>query len=373
LEDKIHKNQSLMKLLKVLYLSALLGLFSCSLKDDSAIQPTKGNITQSVYASGVVKSANQYTVYATVSGVLQKINVTAGQTIVKGQDLFQIESDKAVLNTENARLAYQLSNENNRYIQDKIAEMETKVQVAKDKLALDQSVYNRNKNIKQYNIISEVEYERVELAYKNSKSNYEAAVKQLSQLKAQLKNEQSRSNINLKINAKSQSDFTVKSAISGELFDVLVKEGTLINPQTPLAVIGKNTYLLELDVDENDMVRVKLGQKLVVTMDSYKGEAFEATVDKIYPIMDERSRTFKIEAHFSNPPGKLYPNLTAEANIIIQTKKEALTIPKSYLVDNEFVLVNEDEKRKVTIGLSDYQNVEILDGLNADETIYKPK
>lgn len=338
------------------------------------MQPTVGSITESVYASGIIKSENQYTVYATVSGVLQKIKVTPGQTIAKGQTLFQIESDKASLTTENARLAYQLSNENSRYIQDKIAEMETKVQMAKDKLVVDQSVYNRNKNIKQYKVISEVEYERVELTYKNSKSNYETAVKQLSQLKLQLKNDQSRNSNNLKISEKSQSDFEVKSAFSGELFDVLVKEGTLITSQMPLAVIGeKNKYMLELDVDENDMVKVILGQKIVVTLDSYKGKVFEAKVDKIYPIMDERSRTFKIEAHFDNPPAKLYPNLTAEANIIIQTKKNALTIPKSYLIDDKFVLVNENEKRQVKIGLNDYQNVEILEGLTAGETIYKPK
>ncbi|NBU80646.1 MAG: HlyD family efflux transporter periplasmic adaptor subunit [Flavobacteriaceae bacterium] len=351
-----------------------LTLVSCRKKDSGEIKPTKGTIIESVYASGIVKSENQYTLYSTVNGVLQKINVTVGQTISKGQSLFEIESDKASLNTDNARLAYQLSTENSRYIQDKIAEMETKVQVAKDKLALDQSVYTRNKNIKQYNIISEVDYERVELAYKNSKSNYEAALKQLSQLRIQLKNDQYKNSNNLKISEKSQSDFDVKSAFSGELFDVLVKEGTLITSQMPLAVIGKkNAFLLELDVDEYDMVKVSLGQKVVVTLDSYKGKVFDATVDKIYPIMVERSRTFKIEAHFDTPPKKLYPNLTAEANIIIQTKKNVLTIPKSYLIDDEFVLVNEDEKRKVKIGLNDYQNVEILDGLKANETIFKPK
>jgi multidrug efflux pump subunit AcrA (membrane-fusion protein) len=363
-----------MKLVKVFCLSITILLISCSKKNADEIQPTLGSITESVYASGVIKSENQYTVYTTVSGVLQKIKVTAGQTIVAGQTLFQIESDKASLNTENARLAYQLSDENNRYIQDKIADMETKVQMAKDKLALDQSIYNRNKNIKQYNIISEVEYERVELAYKNSKSNYESALNQLSQLKAQLKNDQNRNSINLKISEKSQSDFEVKSAFSGELFDVLVKEGTLVTPQMPLAVIGqKNNYLLELVVDENDMVKVILGQKIVITLDSYKGKVFEAKVDKIYPIMDERSRTFKIEAHFDHPPAKLYPNLTAEANIIIQTKKNVLTIPKSYLINDQFVLVNKDEKRQVKIGLNDYQNVEILEGLTAGETIYKLK
>jgi len=362
-----------MKFLKAICFISIALLLSCSNKDNNSTQPTQGDITESVYASGIVKSENQYTVYSTVSGVLQKINVTVGQSIVQGQSLFQLESDKATLNTENARLTYQLSNENSSYIQDKIAEMETKVQAAKDKLALDQSVYNRNKNIKQYNIISEVEYERVELAYKNSKSNYETALKQLSQLRIQLKNEQIRNKNNLSISEKSQNDFEIKSAFSGELFDILVKEGTLITPQMPLAVIGKkNAYLLELDVDENDMVKVSIGQKVVVTLDSYKGQSFEATVDKIYPIMDERSRTFKIEAHFVKTPTKLYTNLTAEANIIIQTKKNALTIPKSYLIDDEYVLVNKDEKRKVKIGLNNYQNVEILEGLTAGETIYKP-
>ena len=363
-----------MKLLKILFYSTLLLVISCSKKETNEIQPKKGTVTESVYAFGVVKSENQYTVYSTVNGVLQKINVAVGQTITEGQSLFEIESEKASLNTDNARLAYELSQENNRYIQDKISEMETKVQIAKDKLTLDQSVYNRNKNIKQYNVISEVDYERVELTYKNSKSNYESALKQLSQLKAQLKNDQSRNNNNLKISQKSEGDFNIKSAFSGELFDILVKEGTMISLQTPLAIIGKkNSYLLELDVDENDMVRVKLGQTMLVTMDSYKGKVFEATVDKIYPIMDERSRTFKIEAHFSNPPQKLYPNLTAEANIVIQTKKNVLTIPKSYLINGAYVIVNKDEKRKVTIGLSDYQNAEILSGLTVEETIYKPK
>ena len=108
-------------------------------------------------------------------------------------------------------------------------------------------------------------------------------------------------------------------------------------------------------------------------MDRYKGQVFEATINKIYPIMDVRSRTFKIEAHFVNPPQKLYPNLTAEANIVIQTRKNVLTIPRNYLIDDEYVLVNEDEKRKIKVGLSDYQNVEVLEGLQPNETIYLPK
>ncbi|MFV5699255.1 efflux RND transporter periplasmic adaptor subunit [Flavobacterium sp. ZT3R17] len=357
-----------------LFYLLLFAILSCSKKENQETKPTLGDVTESVYASGVIKADGQYTVFSTVNGTLQKVNVVAGQSIIKGQSLFELESDKAELNTENARLAYQLSEQSNHYIQDKISEMEMKVESSKDKLTLDESIYNRNKNIKNQGGISEVDFERVALTFKSSKINYESAKKQLGQLKAQLENDQNRNRINLKINQKSQSDFSVKSAFSGELFDVLVKEGSLITPQTPLAIIGKaDSFLLELEVDENDMVHVTLGQKVLVTMDSYKGQVFDAVVDKIYPIMDERSRTFKIEAHFIKPPDKLYPNLTAEANIIIQVKKNTITIPKSYLIQNKYVLVNKDEKREVKIGLSDYQKVEILKGLKAEETIYMPK
>ena len=360
--------------LQVQFCLLMLSLLSCSKNETEEIKPTVGEVTETVYASGVIKADGQYTVFATVNGTLQKVNVIAGQSISKGQSLFELESDKAELNTENARLSYQLSLESSRYIQDKIAEMEMKVQSSKDKLTLDESIYNRNKNIRNQGGISEVDFERVELAFKSSKINYESAKKQLAQLKAQLKNDQSRNSVNLKINQKSQSDFSVKSAFSGKLFDVLVKEGTLVTPQTPLAIIGQeNSFLLELEVDENDMVRVRTGQKVLVTMDSYKAQVFDAVIDKIYPIMNERSRTFKIEAHFVRPPEKLYPNLTAEANIIIQIKKNAITIPKAYLIQGKYVLVNKDEKREVKTGLSDYQKVEILSGLTAEETIYKPQ
>ena len=359
--------------MKKIFLITLLFVLSCKEKFDE-IKPTIGNVTESVYASGIIKSENQYTVFSSVSGILKKIDVVAGQSITRDQLLFELENDKAELNTQNARLTYQLSQNDNRYIQDKIKEMEIKVQLSRDKLLVDKSLYDRNKRIKKYNIISEVDFEKVTLAYKSSQLNLQTSQKQLSQLKLQLNFDQNKNNILLQIGQKTQSDYAIKSAFSGEIFDVLVKEGTLITPQIPLAIIGqKNAFLLELEVDENDMARVKLNQSVLITLDSYKNQVFNAKIDKIYPIMDERSRTFKIEAHFINPPKKLYPNLSAEANIIIQIKKNAITIPKVYLLKGDSIQTSKKEKRKVKIGLSDYQKVEILVGLKADEIIYKPK
>jgi multidrug efflux pump subunit AcrA (membrane-fusion protein) len=107
-------------------------------------------------------------------------------------------------------------------------------------------------------------------------------------------------------------------------------------------------------------------------MDSYKGQVFEGVVDKIDPIMNAQSKSFTVEASFVNPPATLYPNLTTEANIIISVKEKALTIPRTYLVDDNYVILSSKEKRKVTTGLKDYQKVEILDGLKATDIILKP-
>ena len=88
---------------------------SCAKKSQETIQPKNGPITESVYASGIVKAEGQYVVFPLVLGVLKSIEVEVGQTISKGQLLFKIENEKASLATDNSRLAYQLSQESNRY------------------------------------------------------------------------------------------------------------------------------------------------------------------------------------------------------------------------------------------------------------------
>lgn len=189
-----------------------------------------------------------------------------------------------------------------------------------------------------------------------------------------LKNEQYKNNICLKINQKTEKEYSMKNAFSGTLFDVLVKELNVITTQMSLAVISnKNPYLIALDGNGKHIPRIKIGQDLLITLDSYKGKVFEGKVNKIYPIMDESLRTFKIETHFKIPPQKMYSILNGETNTIIKIKKNVIPIPKSYFSNINSLLVGKDEKRKSSVGLNEYQNAEILSGLSANETVYKPK
>jgi transcriptional regulator of nitric oxide reductase len=61
------------------------------------------------------------------------------------------------------------------------------------------------------------------------------------------------------------------------------------------------------------------------------------------------------------------------ANIVIEIKEKALTIPRNYLINNEYVLLANQEKRKVVVGLKDYEKVEIISGLTAKELLFKPE
>ncbi len=361
-----------MKYIITICLGALILLASCS-KSKESIVVSGSDITESVYASGKVKAIDQYNVYSTVNGILQNIPVKVGETVLAGQTILELDNITSELNAENARIALELSAENNKKGSDKLEEIELSVNVALERLKLDSILFFRQKNLFEQNASTRLEFDQKKLNYDNSLLNYKSAKSKLAQLKTQLQNELKRASINYDLNKKLQSDFSIKSSINGKVYDILKERGELVTPQTLLAVIGKaDTFLLELEVDENDIIKINTGQTAFITMDSYKGEVLEAVIDKIYPIMDVRTRTFSVEAHFAHPPKKMFPNLTVEANIVIQTKKNIITIPNNYIVDKKYVLVNKDERREIKIGLKDYQKSEVLEGLKVNETIYKP-
>ena len=103
-----------------------------------------------------------------------------------------------------------------------------------------------------------------------------------------------------------------------------------------------------------------------------KSKVFEAIVTKIEPIMNERSKTFVVEAAFKTRPEVLYPNITFEANIVLEQKDNALLIPRNYLINESQVIKSNGDTVQVAIGLKDYQKVEILSGITAQDELLKP-
>lgn len=354
----------------LLFAFILLMLTSCQGKQEKTT-PTVENISESVYASGVVKSKDQHQVFPTVSGTIQQILVTEGDVVKRGDPLLKVENNTARLSTENARLAAEYARVSANT--EKLNELQEAINLARSRKQNDSLLLVRQRNLWANRIGTRVELEQRELSYKNAVTAYKSAILRYNDLKKQLDFAARQSQKNLQISQSMSDDYTVKSEISGKVYSVLKEKGEMVSPQSPVAVIGDaDEFILELQVDEYDIARVMPGQKVLLNLDSYRGQVFEAKVYKINPAMNERTRSFTVEASFVTTPPALYPNLTTEANIIIQAKENALTIPRDYLLEGSFVLTEDDEKVQVKTGLKDYQKVEILDGLTKEKVIVKP-
>jgi HlyD family secretion protein len=357
----------------VRYLSlGLLLLWSCKEKK-TTIYPEKNNITESVYASGIIKALDQYTVFPVVSGILNEFIASDGDSIRIGDTLCIIRGDVSELQRENARLLYELSRENALPGGDRIREADLIVKTSYEKYQLDSSLFDRQKRLWEKKIGSKIELEQRELAMSQSKSSWLSAKSRLEVLKKQLKNEQSRAQVGYQIAEEQESDFAVRSLVNGLVFSTSKEKGELVGPQTPLAVIGSsNSFVIELMIDENDITRVQMGQLVLLSLDSYGDEVFEARVSRVYPMMDARTRTFKVEAIFEKAPSSLFPNMTVEANVVIREKKDAVLIPRKYLLEDRFVLLENGDTVEVKTGLSDFRKVEILEGIDISTALILP-
>jgi multidrug efflux pump subunit AcrA (membrane-fusion protein) len=347
----------------------LVALFVAGCKSKvETTKPTVTDITESVYASGVIKAENQYQVFATVNGIINNIFVTEGDEVKKGTPLLSVVNETSKLNAENARLAASYNDYGAN--KSKLNELKVNIDFAKNKWLVDSSLYYRQLSLWNQQVGSQVDLEQRKLAFENARALYQSALLKYDDLKRQLSFVSQQSKNNLQISEQQNQDFVVKSEVDGKVYSVLKEKGEMVTPQTALAVVGSTqSFRVELQVDEYDIVRLKKGQLVLISLDSYKGEVFEALIEKINPLMNERTKSFLVEAKFIKIPPVLYPNLTVEANVVIQTKKNVLTLPRSLVSDDGFVTTKSGDKVAVKVGLKDYERVEILSGITADDEI----
>lgn len=343
---------------------------SCKHGPENAI-PTIQSISESVYASGVVKSQNQYQVYSTVNGLIQEILVREGDVVKKGDPILMLLNEPSKLNAINSKLSADYTDL--KVNSDKLSEARGNSELAQSKMKNDSLLFERQNNLWLQGVGSKVDFEQRELAYKSSTINYQSALIRCDELKRQIEFTSSQAKTNLKISSTLAGDYIIRSDMDGIVYKIFKEKGEFANTSNPLAIVGDaNEFLIEMKIDEYDISRIRKNQKVLFTMESYKGKVFEAKIENIEPLMNEQSRSFTVNAQFISKPDVLYPNLSLEANVIIHSKEAALTIPRNYLVNDSTVIVNKDERRKVRTGLKDYQKVEIINGLTTKDIIYKP-
>jgi multidrug efflux pump subunit AcrA (membrane-fusion protein) len=359
------------KSVKYTFVILLFIVSACNSKQET-LTPVRQSITESVYASGLIVSKNQYEAFATVSGIVNQVFVDEAAAVEIGTPLLSIANDAQQLTTDNAKLAAELNALNlNR---GKLDEARSFVNLMNSQLENDVIMLKRQQSLWSQNVGTKVELEKRELALKNSKNSVKSAKEKLEDLERQLAFQSKQAQNNLQISRKNSDDYLLKSKVKGKVYQLNINKGEIISPQKPVAIIGDDkNYLLEMQIDEYDIVSIKTGMPVLVVLNSYRDSVFKAVVTQINPIMNLQSKTFTIEAKFVNPPSLLYPNISFEANVVLRTKKDALLIPRSYLLNDSIVVNKSGKQLIVKTGLKDYQMVEILSGIKPNEELIIPE
>ncbi len=337
--------------------------------------PQYRSLTESVYASGRVQPRHEYKVFATVDGYLVRRRVDEGDTVRAGAPLFDLESEKQNIVVRNARANYRTAAANAAATSPVLEELAAALQSARARMQNDSVNFVRYRNLHEQNATSRMEYDRASLAYRTSCNDYKALLNRYRNTQTSLADNLRNARTQYELDAETQSDYQVRSRIDGKVYELYREEGELVKRGEPVALLGDPSGVyLKLGVDELDIHKVQRGQSVLVKLDSYPDRVFRAVVEKIYPMLNARDRTFAADARFTDSLPGTYAGLTAEANIVIRRSPRALSIPRAYLVGADSVAVERDGKvqtLRIRKGVENMEYVEVLAGLDTADVLVK--
>jgi membrane fusion protein, multidrug efflux system len=282
------------------------------------------NFDHYVQTQGHIESENNILVSAKSMGVIEEVYVQEGQQVSKGQVIARI--DNSVISRS--------------------------IESMKSQLELANTVYERQKNLWNQKIGTEVQYLQ-------AKTNKESMEKQIASLQE-------------------QSEMTrIKAPIAGTVDEIHVKVGENIAPGMPAArVVNSNDLKLVASISEAYISSVKKGNKVIINVPELKKEII-GTVAFVSKNIDAMSRTFNVEVNLKSQP-ELRPNMTATVKVVFTTAEDAIVVPINVIqtLNNEKIVYVAEQKgkqvvarkRKVTVD-GVYNNQAQVQGLKGGDQL----
>ncbi len=320
-------------------------------------EPVKrGDIQQTVTATGTVNPVTTVQVGTQVSGTIKQLYVDFNSRVKKGQLIAQI--DPAFYETQ-------------------LAQAQANTDHAEAALRDAERILNQNKALYARNLVAKNDYD-------SAVTGYDSARAQLAQAKAALQ-----------AAATNLSYTKIYSPVDGIVISRNVDIGQTVAAsfQTPtLFTIAQDLTKMQIDtnVAESDIGVVQLGQEVDFTVDAYPDTTFEGKVwqKRQAPITIQNVVTYDVVVQVNNRDLKLMPGMTANVSIIIATRKNALRLPNAALrfkpADKTPVLAPGEKKGPavwvleggkpkrvpVDLGISDGTYTEVLsDGLKEGQQL----
>ena len=369
---------------------------SAALRPTHTIDPDKlapaqrGDIARSVVATGKIEPLTKVEVKSKASGIVEKIYLDAGDRVKIGQVLADLDKEQLQANVAEARAnleaaqAAQLASEAT--YQKNIVDAEGP-DLPYLKADVDRAHDSYKQGLIALNVMQESE-KNYQLAVNKqasamrgvqvSKAQVEQAKAQVAQAKAALAD----ADENLRYS-------TIVSPMNGEVLSKDVEVGDAVSS---ILVLGSQATLVMTlgdtsevyvrgKVDEADIGKVYLGQSARIVVESFKDKTFQGKVTKIAPLGQEKDNvtTFEVRVSIQNPGGELRANMSANAEIILEEKKNVLLVPEGAVIfdkdKNASVEVADpkgpDGRKKlaVKLGITNGVKAEVLSGLNEGQRV----
>jgi RND family efflux transporter MFP subunit len=293
-------------------------------------------ISEKLSYTGTLEAWRKINITPETGGKIARIYVDEGQRVAQGDLLAELE-------TASIRLQLQ--------------QAEAGVAVAEASFADAKKNKERMDKLIKENAVSEMQREKVQLAY-------DAAAAQL---------DQARAGLNLARHALDVSLMTAPFA--GVVASKNAEVGDVINPMMGgfgggaggvLTLMDYSRVKIVVAVSSEDIGRIQKGQEAVLRVGSFPGRDFRGTVRVVNLTADPLSKKFGVEVVFDNPDSVLRPGTFGDLVFEVQSRENALVVPQQAVLENSYVFVAESGKavrKNVALGIQNTTMVEVLDGL----------
>ncbi len=337
-------------------------------------KPIHKDIVDAVFASGKAMTLNEYKVTAYSEGYLTTSLVSEGDSVKAGQALFRIQNDVQQTQVNNAA-------DNLKYTEEKAAtnapqlqQLQEQINQALVKKHTDSVNLIRYQKLIKTNAVAKADFDNVSLVYTNDISSIKVLEKQLADLKQTLTYNVVNAKAQYEIQQHNNGFYTLTSGASGLILNVYKKNGDMVKKGETVADMGSGKIVAKLNIAEDDIQRVVLKQQVLISLNTDKAKIYKAYISKIYPSFDATSQSFLVEASFIDKPEVLKEGTQLQANIIVNQKKNVMVIPVAYLLEGDSISLLENHQRKaIKTGIKTLDWVEVLQGLQENETIEIPK
>ena len=344
-------------------------LVSCGTKEEG--KPVVQDIKELVFASGELEWDNSYNLTAQTDGILVNATFDVGNKVTENQIIASIDNKTNENNTASAKDLVVISKENLTDNAPALQQLQQNIKFAESKYQQDKTQAERYKRLYNSQSIAKVEYENIQLAAENSLSQLNALKKQYQQVLQQSKQNYINTENQLKNNQVVLGYNKLVVPQKGTIIKKLKFSGDYVKKGDVIAVIAdENKVEGVLNVDENSIGKVKIGQTVFVQLNTNKNEVYNAKISEILAAFDEQTQSFICKVIFDKPLNTSLYGTQLEANILVGEKKNALLIPRNFLgFGNKVMVKGKDEAIIVKTGIVSTEYVEILDGITKEDVL----